>query len=202
MDHYQTLASNCHQTIESIALVVDDLAAPLAQAAALIGEALLADRKVLACGLGQDAAIAQLFTLGMQGHLHQERPALPAMQLAADGAAVAAVAARDGAAEIYARQVRSLGQPGDVLLCIASGPCSASLLRAIAAAGEREMTVVALGRPADDALLAALHKGDVHVGIRADAPARAVELCAVAVQNLCEFIDHSLFGDNMGSHEI
>jgi phosphoheptose isomerase len=199
MDHYDILAGNCHGTIESLAMAVDALAEPLATAAELITAALVQDGKVLACGSGPDAALAQLFSINMLGHFLQERPALPALALSSDGGTIAAIAEQDGTAELFARQVRALGHGTDLLLVIASAPAGEALLGALAAARERHMPVIALSNGADARLSAQLQPGDVELAVHNPVPARALELHTVVIQNLCELIDHNLFGGFPGS---
>ncbi|MBN7795365.1 D-sedoheptulose-7-phosphate isomerase [Parahaliea mediterranea] len=194
MDHYSIFAGNCQGTLESLAMAVDALAEPLSVAAGAVTNTLLQDGKIMACGTGADAALAQLFCINMLGQFHHERPALPAMTLAADGGTLATISGLEGHREIFARQVRALGQPGDVLLCLASGTAGEALLGAVEAARERNMLVVALSNGEDDNLLAALREGDVRLAVHSPAPARALELHTVLIQNLCELVDHNLFG--------
>jgi len=95
MDYYQIIANNFQATIETIALSVDQLAEPIAQASQLMTQALLEDHKILACGNGADAALAQLFTCNLLNHFARERPALPALTLAGDSASITAIAHSD-----------------------------------------------------------------------------------------------------------
>lgn len=199
MDIYPSLAANCQATIEGLAMTVDAVAEPLAAAVDLITGALLGERKVLTCGSGADATLAQLFVVQMQSQFQQERPALPAMTLSADGATLAAIAGHSGQSELYARQLRALGQPGDVLLCIASGDADPSVLQAIDAAHERSMSVVALSKAQDNMLQTTLAASDVQIAVNVAIPARALELHTVIIQNLCELIDSTIFGSYTGT---
>lgn len=198
MDHYDILSGNCQATIESLAMAVDSLAPALGEAADAVAGALLQDRKIIACGDGPDAALAQLFSINMLGHFQQERPALPAMTLTADGGVIAAIACQDGRREIFSRQLNAIGQAGDLLLCIASAPASDALLAAVAAAAERNMTVIALSNGGDEALDNVLDASAIRVIAHCASPARALELQTVVIQNLCQLIDYNLFGGYTG----
>lgn len=198
MDHYDIFAGNSQATIEGLAMAVDALAPGLAAAADTATGALLRDRKLIACGDGPDAALAQLFSINMLGHFLQERPALPAMTLSADGGAIAAIASQDGRREIFARQLHAIGQTGDVLLCIASAPASEALRAAAVAAAERNMAIIALSNGADDDFDGVLPPEAIRLAVNAASPARALELHAVVIQNLCHLIDHNLFGGYTG----
>ncbi len=190
MDHYQIISGNFQATIESIAMSVDELAEPLSQASEMMSGALLEDRKILCCGEGADAALAALFTSHLLGHFERERPSLPALCLASDSASLMAISAGSGQEEIFSRQVRALGQSGDVLFCIDSAPVPGdSLRRAMQSADERGMAVIALLRNADSALA-----GGVAIGVNAARRHRAMELYTMIIHCLCELIDHNLFG--------
>jgi phosphoheptose isomerase len=194
MDYYQIIADNFQSTIQTIAMSVDNLAEPIELGSQLMVGALLADGKIVVCGNGVDAALAQLFTGNLLSRFEQERPALPALSLASDCTSLTAIAHYNGADEVYSRQLRALGQPGDVLLCISSAGGSDSLLRAVQAAHERNMGVVALSNTADSELGALLRPEDVELRIDAGRQSRVVELQTMTIHCLCELIDHSLFG--------
>ena len=190
MDHYQIISSNFQATIESIAMSVDDLAQPLGRASEIMGSALLEDRKILCCGAGPDGALGMLFTANLLDHFERERPALPALCLTADGASLSAIANSSGMADIFSRQVRALGQSGDVLFCIDSNqhpdPC---VQRAIQAAAERGLVVVSLAAGAGSG-----GQEDVIITVNASRRHQAVELYTMIINSLCELIDHKLFG--------
>ena len=194
MDYYQIIANNFQATIETIALSVDQLAEPIAGASQLMTQALLEDHKILACGNGADAALAQLFTCNLLNHFARERPALPALTLAGDSASITAIAHSDGLEETFARQVRALGQPGDILLCISSSVAAGNIARAIAAARERDMPIIILDNGADSELSGLLGAGDIELPVSAARQSSVVELHTMVLHALCELIDHNLFG--------
>lgn len=194
MDYYQIISDNFQDTIETIALSVDTLAEPVGLASQLMVTTLLEDHKIIACGNGVDGALAQLFACNLLSRFDRERPALPALSLNSDGTSLTAIAHSGGLNEIYSRQVRALGQPGDLLLCISSAGETTNLLRAIQAAHERNMAVVALSNGSDDELGSLLHQEDVEIRINGPRRARIVELQTMTLHCLCELIDHSLFG--------
>lgn len=196
MDYYPTIAANCQSSIECIALAVDDLAAPLGLAAELMCHALLEDHKLLCFGVGPDSALSQLFVTTMMTHFEHDRPALPAIALAYDGAI--ATASNDDSDDSYGRQLRALGQQGDILLCISSGVGHGCITQAVHSAHERNMSVVALSNGADTRLEAALSNQDVLIPVPAARQPRVLELQLLALHCLCELIDNSLFGNYPG----
>jgi D-sedoheptulose 7-phosphate isomerase len=123
---------------------VETLALPIAVAVDTLFGALANGNRILACGNGGSAAAAQRFAAGLIGRFERERPGLPAIALTTDTSVLTALANDSAYDEIFARQIRALGQPGDVLLAITTSGYSTNVLAAIDAAHEREMIVVAL----------------------------------------------------------
>jgi len=194
MDYYQIIANNFQATIETIALSVDQLAEPIADASQMMTQALLEDHKILACGNGADAALAQLLTSNLLNHFARERPALPALTLAGDSASITAIAHSDGLEETFSRQVRALGQPGDILLCISSSVAAGNIARAMQAARERDMSIIILSNGADTELTGLLAAADIELPVSAARRASVVELHTMVLHALCELVDHNLFG--------
>src|SRR5574343_1361117 len=109
-----------------------------------IVEALVNDKKVLTCGNGGSAGDAQHFSSEMLNRFERERPSLPAVALTTDSSTSTSIANDYSYNEVFSKQIRALGQPGDVLLAISTSGNSANIIQAIQAAHDREMTVVAL----------------------------------------------------------
>jgi phosphoheptose isomerase len=194
VDHYLLISDNFQNTIETIALSVDALASPISEGSNLLVSTLLRDGKIISCGNGADGALAQLFACNLLNRFEHDRPALPALALTSDGASLLGIAQGGGLNETFSRQVRALGQPGDTLLCISSGGDATNLLRAIQAAHERDMTVVALLHGGDAELGSLLQHDDVQITVDHPRRARVVEMHTMVLHCLCQLIDHSLFG--------
>ena len=199
MDYYEQIASHCQGTIETIAMSVDHIADRLQRGCELMTAALLADGKIIACGNGSDAALAQLFVSNLLGRLDQERPALPALCLGADSASLTGILQSSSANEIFSRQLRALGQPGDVLLCINSGDSSPSLFRAVQAALERNMTVLLLTNASDTELGTLIRTEDVELRIDAPRQAQLIEVYTMALNCCCTLVEQSLFDGFQGT---
>jgi len=196
MDSYDLISGGFQQVIELISVSVDQLADPVQRAAELSTGALLAENKILCCGNGPGAAVAQLFSTYLVHRFEQDRPALPALCLCDDGAAMSAIATASASQDIYSRQVRALGQAGDVLLGVAAGDGNASIIQAIRAAHDREMTVIVLsgGDCADISSL--LLPEDIEVHVPSTSAPRIIEIQTMIVHCLCKLIDQSLFGSH------
>ena len=151
--------------------------------------------KVLACGHGASATLAQHFATLFVGRFERERPELAALALNADGAVLTAIVRGDEAAQVFARQVRALGQAGDVLLVISIAGQEASLLRAIDAAHERDMTVLALTGQGGGPVGQALRETDVQVCVPHERMARIHEVQTLVLHCLCDGVDTQLLGE-------
>ena len=98
------------------------------------------------------------------------------------------------ARSVFSRQVRALGQAGDVLLVISTSGNSANVLAAVEAAHERDMTVVALTGARGGTLAQRLRDTDVQVCVPHDAPARILEVHHLVLHCICDGVDAQLLG--------
>lgn len=195
MDTYDRITLGFQETIEAITGSVDLLSDPLQQATERIVTALLNDGKILCCGTGANAAMVQLLVGHFLNRYEYDRPSLPAMNLCSDAATLAAIANSAGINDIFSKQVRALGQTGDVLVTISNESNSSSLIQAVSAAHERDICVISLnGSPPVD-ISALLLTEDVELAVVANRPARITEIHAMIIHQLCELVDNALFGN-------
>ncbi len=166
------------------------LAKPMADAVHALVGSITAGSKVLVFGAADAAWHARYMAAKLLGRFERERPGLAALALTADGG--------DGPADLWLRQLETLGQPGDVLLALACGEASPNLLEAIAHAHAKDMTVVALtGR--NTALKDKLAETDVHIAIPHERPARIHEVQWLILHSLCDAVDLQLLGEQDNS---
>lgn len=99
--------------------------------------------KVLSCGNGGSLCDAMHFAEELTGRFRNDREALPAMALA-DPAHLSCVANDMGYEEVFARMIQAFGKSGDVLLAISTSGNSPNILKAIAAARDKQMKVIGL----------------------------------------------------------
>jgi D-sedoheptulose 7-phosphate isomerase len=174
------------------------LSRPIADAVTALVGALTAGGRVLAAGLGASSMLAQLVVTELIGGFERERPGLAALALGTDGAALAGLGSLPGAGafdKVLARQVETLGQPGDLLLLIDSDGNHPALLAAAFAAQAQEMTVIALTGRSGGALRGLLHETDVLVAVPHDRRVRVLEAHLLVLHCLCDAIDLQLLGE-------
>ncbi len=175
------------------------LVAPIAAAVQAVLACVTGGNKVLACGNGGSAADAQHFAAEFVGRFERERPELGAIALTTDSSILTAVANDYDFNSVFSRQVRALGQPGDVLLAISTSGNSANVLAAIEAAHEREMVVVGLSGRDGGKMSRALRDTDVHICVASDRTARIQEVHILALHCICDAVDAQLLGDQEAS---
>lgn len=172
------------------------LAPPIANGAEAIASALLQEKKVLVCGNGGSAALAQYFASRMLNRYELERPSLAAIALSADSITLSAIANDAHFDDIYSKQINALGQAGDILLALSSSGNSPNILKALAAARERGMRIIALSGGDGGALMELLAGQDIHIGVPHDSAARIQEVYILILHCLCDAIDCLLLGVN------
>lgn len=171
------------------------LSKPIAQAITAIVASLTSGGKVLACGNGGSAADAQHFSAEFVGRFERERPELAAIALTTDTSILTAVANDYAFDAVFSRQVRALGQSGDVLIAISTSGNSSNILAAVEAAHARDMVVVALTGRDGGKIGKALRETDVHICVPHPRTARIQEVHLLALHCMCDGVDAVLMGD-------
>jgi D-sedoheptulose 7-phosphate isomerase len=175
------------------------LAKPIAAAIQAVLACVTSGGKVLACGNGGSAADAQHFAAEFVGRFERERPELGALALTTDSSILTAVANDYSYQQIFSKQVRALGQAGDVLLAISTSGNSANVMAAIEAAHERDMTIVALTGRGGGKIAQMLRDTDVHVCVPHERTARIQEVHLLVLHCLCDGVDNQLLGEQEGN---
>jgi len=156
---------------------------------------LLSDGKILTCGNGGSAGDAQHFSSEMLNRFERERPGLPAIALTTDSSTLTSIANDYDFEEVFFKQIRALGQSGDVLVAYTTSGNSPNILKAAIAAHDRDMPVIALTGKDGGALAPLLRDGDIEIRIPSQSTARIQEVHLVVTHCLCDLIDHQLFGE-------
>lgn len=146
--------------------------------------------KVLICGNGGSAAESQHLAAELVGRFRcPHRAGLPAIALTADTAVLTAWSNDVGYAEVFARQVQTLAQPGDLLLGISTSGRSRNLIRAFQVARQQNLASLAL-LGGDGGPLQTL--ADLVLCVPATDPQRIQEVQLLIVHLLCELVEEQL----------
>jgi len=171
------------------------LSQPIANAVQALLACVTSGGKVLACGNGGSAADAQHFAAEFVGRFERERPELAAIALTTDSSILTAVGNDYGFDVVFSRQVRALGQAGDVLIAITTSGNSENVLKAVEAAHERDMVVIGLSGRGGGKLNRALRDTDVHICVPHERTARVQEVHLLTLHCMCDAVDDLLLGD-------
>ncbi len=173
---------------------IEVLAPSISQAAAHMIQALLSDRKILVCGNGGSAADAQHFSAELLNRFERERPGLPCISLTTDTSTITAIGNDYHFDDIFSKQVRALGQSGDVLLGITTSGNSRNVIRAVEAAHERGIVCVVMNGRGGGEIATLLSGNDVNICVPNASTARTQEVHGIVIHCLCDLIDYQLLG--------
>ncbi len=163
----------------------------VAEAAARVVAALQAGNTVLFCGNGGSAADAQHLAAELMGRYLRDRRPLPALALTVDTSALTAIANDYGYEQVFARQLRGIGRPGDVLVAITTSGNSPNVLRAVETA--RAMGIASIGMTgAGGGALAGLC--DLCIRVPAERADRIQEMHIALGHILCGIVEEALCG--------
>jgi phosphoheptose isomerase len=166
----------------------------VAEASEEIVQALLEGHKILTCGNGGSACDAMHFSSEMLNRYKQERPGLPAIALTTDVATITAIGNDYHYSDIFAKQIRALGQAGDILLVYTTSGNSTNIINAIKAAHDKNMVVIAMtghdGGKIPDHML----EKDIEVRVPSYETARIQETHLLITHCICDIVDFRLFG--------
>ena len=171
------------------------MAAPIEAAARRMVHSLAAGGKVIACGNGGSAADSQHFAAEMLNRFEKERPPLAAIALTTDTSTLTSIANDYRYEDVFAKQVRALGKPGDVLLAISTSGNSPNVIEAIRAAQAHGIAVAALTGKQGGAIAALLGPHDIHLCVPAERTARIQEVHLLTIHCLCDAIDALILGE-------
>lgn len=190
----ERIKNNFSDSIQIKINCLDILLPTIGLAGEKIVQALLDGHKILCCGNGGSACEALRFSSHMLNRFKHERPGLPTIALNADIATMTAISNDYHFQDIFAKQIRALGQPGDILLAISINGNSANILNAIKAAHDRQMNVVALTGHDGGRIGEILQSDDTEIRINTTESARVQETHLVIIHCLCDIVDFQLFG--------
>lgn len=194
MDYLERVNQFFAASIECKMQSMEVIGPSITKAASVMVEALLNEKKLLACGNGGSAGDAQHFSSEMLNRFERERPPLPAIALTTDSSTLTSIANDYSYSEVFSKQIRALGQEGDVLLAISTSGNSGNVIEAIKIAHAREMKVIMLSGRDGGAMRELFKEGDVEICVPSQVTARIQEVHLLVIHCLCDLIDTQLFG--------
>jgi D-sedoheptulose 7-phosphate isomerase len=190
MDHSQPSPLDSHLSALGAALTpFRAVAGRLARWGGQLASHLGQGGRLLVAGNGGSAAEAQHLAAELVGRLRTERIPLSAIALTPDSSAITAISNDYGYDEVFARQVRAHGRPGDILLTLSTSGRSPNLLVAARAARECGLRTWAMTGPGPNPLADAC---DEALRCPSEDSQVVQELHLVSVHVMCEYLDKFL----------
>jgi D-sedoheptulose 7-phosphate isomerase len=195
MDIEQKISQHFRDSAALKLRALEPLTPQVARAARNMVTCLKNGGKILSCGNGGSAADSQHFAAELVGRFEREREELAAIALTTDTSILTAVGNDYGYDEIFSKQVRALGKPGDVLFGISTSGNSKNVVAAIEAARKKGMTVVGMTGRDGGKIGKLIGKDDVLLNVESPVTARIQEVHLLMLHCLCDSIDNLMFGE-------
>ncbi|MBN1366199.1 MAG: D-sedoheptulose 7-phosphate isomerase [Syntrophaceae bacterium] len=151
---------------------------------------LKAGNKILLFGNGGSAADAQHLAAEFVNRFNIERPPLPAIALTTDTSIITSIGNDYDFSEIFSKQIRAIGQPGDIAWGISTSGNSTNVLKGLEMAKKMELITVAFtGKEGGDIAKVV----DYSINVSSNSTARIQEAHITAGHVICELVDIKLF---------
>jgi len=177
-----------NQLQQALSVAADDLRV-VGQWGRRLAKVLPAGARLLVVGNGGSAAQAQHLSAELVGRYVNDRSPVSAIALGAETTSMTAIANDYGIEQLYARQVRAHGRPGDICLLLTTSGRSPNVVAAAEAARAAGLRTWAMTGPAPNPLL---EKVDDAICVQAAHTCTIHEVHLVALHVLCEEFDAAL----------
>lgn len=193
------VAEHFRRSCETLSRAAEDaqLRAVIHAIADTITDAFRAGRKLLIAGNGGSAADAQHIAGEFLSRLNFDRNPLPAIALTTDSSVLTAIGNDYGFERTFERQVRGLGQKGDVFIAISTSGRSPNIVAALKAA--REASLVTIGFTGAAANGAMQPFCDYCLAAPSAETPLIQQIHIVAAHAICGLVECSLFGGSTES---
>jgi D-sedoheptulose 7-phosphate isomerase len=184
-----SIAAHLRGLSEAAARTADEIAGQVARVADVMRACMAANGKLMFCGNGGSAADAQHVATEYVVRFRKNRRPVAAIALTTDTSLLTAAANDFGFDQVFERQVRALGHPGDVLFLHSTSGESENLLRAASAARDMGVHTVALLARGGGRLKGMV---DTAIVVPTDNGAHAQELHLAISHALCDLLESEL----------
>ncbi len=178
------------QQLSRAASELCSLAPQIEQAAQICLSALRSGHKIIFCGNGGSAALAQHLTAELIGQYKLSRTALSALSLTVDTSNITAIANDFSFEQVFARQLEGVGVAGDVLIGLSTSGNSRNVVMAMQRAQKMGIRCIALVGAKGGEMQAV---ADLALPVSADTSAHIQELHIAVGHLICDLIESSLY---------
>ncbi len=152
--------------------------------------ALKAGNKILLFGNGGSAADAQHLAAEFVNRFVIERPPLPAIALTTDSSIITSIGNDYDFSEVFSKQIRAIGQAGDIAWGISTSGNSVNVLKGLEVAKKIGLVTIAFTGK-DGGSIAKI--ADLSINVSSSVTARIQEAHITAGHAICDLVDIKLF---------
>jgi D-sedoheptulose 7-phosphate isomerase len=160
------------------------------EAAKVIADAFNKGKKLILFGNGGSATDASHIAAEFVNRFQKERPSLPAISLSTDMAVITSIANDYDFSEVFAKQLKSLSEEGDVVIAISTSGNSPNVLKAMDVARRKKLTTIAFTGLKGDKLAS---KATYAFIVPSDKTPRIQETHITLGHVLCRMVEEILF---------
>ncbi len=172
---------------------VKEYAGLIEEVSRLIATVLNEGGKILLFGNGGSACDASHIAAEFVNRFKKERPGLPAIALNTDMAIITAISNDYDFSEIFVRQIKTIGNRGDIAIAISTSGSSKNILKAVVAAKKKGLKTIALTGAKGQKLAA---QCDYAFIVPSQDTPRIQETHITLGHAICQLIEDALFGGN------
>lgn len=169
------------------------------QIAQLWIEALTNGNKVIFCGNGGSAADSQHLAAELMGRYKFDRAPMPAMSLTVDTSALTAIGNDYGYDKVFSRQLRGIGNKGDVLVGISTSGNSKNILDAFAVAKDKGIKTVAFTGEAGGEML---KSADICLNVPSSTTNNIQEMHIACGHLICGIVEARFFANQNKDNKV
>lgn len=185
----ERIQKSFQESMQVKAKALETITPNIHKAALLMIQTFQAKGKILSCGNGGSAGDAQHLASELLNRYEIERPSLPAIALSADSLTLTAISNDYHYREVFSKQIRALGRPGDTLFAITTSGNSENILEAVKTAHQLDLPVIALTGKNGGNLTHSLNEKDIEIRVPSCTTARIQETHLLIIHCLCSIID-------------
>jgi len=153
--------------------------------------ALRAGGKIIFCGNGGSFADAQHLSAEFTSRFLFDRPGLPSLALGTNSSAMTAIGNDYGYENVFAREIKAIATPADVIIAITTSGNSGNILKALEAAKETNVPTVVLTGAGRGMLPDATET----LNVPSTDTARIQECHILIGHIICEIVEENLFSE-------
>ncbi|MGO9614334.1 MAG: SIS domain-containing protein [Dissulfurispiraceae bacterium] len=186
----QSILKSFDDSIKIKAKFAKDNAELIAKVSRLIAESFNEGKKLIIFGNGGSACDASHIAAEFVNRFKRDRPGLPAIALNTDMAVLTSIANDYDFSEIFARQVKTLADTGDIVIAISTSGNSKNVLKAVDVAKRKGLRTIAFTGSKGEKLIS---KSDYAFVVPSDDTPRIQETHITLAHVVCQLVEEILF---------